>query len=80
MAFEAVHDYPGHFAIMGSFALDAADSRARRASWKEQPGMLGLRFTFLREPARTWLHCGDLDWLWSAAEQADVPIAIAACD
>ena len=80
MAFEAVRDYPGRFAIMGSLALNAVESRARLASWKEQPGMLGLRYTFLREPARTWLHEGALDWLWSAAEHADVPIAMLATD
>ena len=80
MALQAARDYPARFAVMGSLALDAAESRARLASWKEQPGMLGLRYTFLREPARTWLQEGALDWLWSAAEQADVPIAMLATD
>ena len=52
MAFKAVRDYPGRFAIMGSLPLDKPDSRARIAGWRNQPGMLGLRYTFLHDPAR----------------------------
>ena len=50
------------------------------ASWRDTPGHLGLRFTFLTEPMRTWLADGTLNWLWSAAEQAGVPIAMLATD
>src|SRR5260370_2564522 len=80
MAFAAVRNYPGRFAIMGSVRLDRRESRARIASWREQPGMLGLRYTFLADPARQWLHDGTLDWLWAAAEDAGVPIAALATD
>jgi predicted TIM-barrel fold metal-dependent hydrolase len=80
MAFAAVRDYPGRFAIMGSLALDRPESRSRIASWRSQPGMLGLRYTFMDEPERTWLRDGTLDWLWIAAERASVPIAMMATD
>src|SRR5215472_6995232 len=81
MAFAAVRDYRGRFAIMGAVALDRPDqSRARIASWREQPGMLGLRYGFLADPARRRLHDGSLDWLWAAAERAGVPIAMLATD
>lgn len=80
MALKAVQDYPGRFAIMGSLPLDQPDTRERIARWREQPGMLGLRYTFLHDPARTWLADGTIDWLWSAAEKADVPIAMLATD
>lgn len=80
MAFDAVRAYPGRFAIMGSLPLDAPDSRSHIAGWRDQPGMLGLRYTFLHEPARQWLHDGTLDWLWAAAEQAAVPVAVLATD
>jgi len=80
MAFAAVRKYPERFAIMGSLPLDRPESRARVANWRDQPGMLGLRYTFLSEPARTWLHVGTLDWLWSGAERAGVPIAMLATD
>ena len=80
MAFAAVRKYPGRFAIMGSVPLDRADSRARIASWRAQPGMLGLRYTFLGDPARRWLRDGTIDWLWAAAEDAGLPIAALATD
>ena len=56
MAFKAARDYPGRFAIMGSLPLDDPQSRARIATWREQPGMLGLRYAFLHEPMRQWHH------------------------
>ena len=80
MAFEAVRTYPGRFAIMGSLPLDQSQSRALIASWRDQPGMLGLRYTFLSDPARQWVEDGTLDWLWAAAEDAGVPIAALATD
>jgi predicted TIM-barrel fold metal-dependent hydrolase len=80
MAFAAVRDHPGRFAIMGSLPLDRPEARARIAGWRAQPGMLGLRYGFLADPARRWLHDGALDWLWTAAEAAGVPIAALATD
>src|SRR2546422_4236172 len=60
MACRAVHTYPGRFAIMGALPLDQPESRALVATWRSQPGMLGLRYTFLREPLRGWLEDGML--------------------
>ncbi len=78
MAIEAVRRYPGRFAILGSLALDRPESRDLIAGWRRQPGMLGLRFLFLEDPERQWLRDGTLDWLWCAAEEAGVPIAVLA--
>jgi predicted TIM-barrel fold metal-dependent hydrolase len=80
IALVAVRSYPGRFAIMGSLPLDRLESREPIASWRRQPGMLGLRYGFLTDPARRWLADGTLDWLWAAAEAADVPIAMLATD
>lgn len=80
MAFKAVKDHPGRFAIMGSLPLDKPESRERIAGWRAQPGMLGLRYTFLHDPARQRLHDGEYDWLFAAAEKAGVPIAVLATD
>jgi len=80
MAFKAVQDYPGRFAILGSLPLDDPASRSRIATWRDQPGMLGLRYLFLSDPAKQWLADGTIDWLWSEAEAAGVPIAVLATD
>ncbi|HZT88723.1 MAG TPA: amidohydrolase family protein [Stellaceae bacterium] len=80
MALKAVGDYPRRFAVMGSLPLDRPDSRDRIADWRKQPGMLGLRYTFLADPARRWLQDGELEWLWTAAERAGVPVAALATD
>lgn len=80
LAFAAVRDYPGRFAIMGELLLDDPESRSRIAAWRNQPGMLGLRYLFLGETTRTRLTDGTLDWLWAEAERAGVPIAVLATD
>jgi predicted TIM-barrel fold metal-dependent hydrolase len=80
MAFGAVRNYPGRFAVMGSLPLDDPATAERITAWRSQPGMLGLRYTFLHEPERQWLADGTLDWLWAAAEAAGVPIAMLATD
>jgi predicted TIM-barrel fold metal-dependent hydrolase len=80
MAFAAVRNYPGRFAVMGSLPLDNPQSRGRIATWRAQPGMLGLRHTFLHDPARQWLADGELEWLWTEAEKAGVPISMLATD
>jgi predicted TIM-barrel fold metal-dependent hydrolase len=80
MALRAVRDYPGRFAIMGALPLDNPGSRARIASWRQQPGMLGLRYTFLHDPAKQRLADGEYEWLFAEAEKAGVPIATLATD
>ena len=80
MATEAVQNYPGRFAILGSLPLDEASSCPRIATWRDQPGMLGLRYVFLHDPEKKRLHDGELEWLWSAAEDAGVPVSCLATD
>src|SRR3954447_24724733 len=43
MAFKAVRDYPGRFAILGSIPLAQPAEPGVLAGWRDQPGMLGLR-------------------------------------
>ena len=80
LALAAVRDYPGRFAIMGELALDDPASRSRIATWRDQSGMLGLRYLFLGEAARARLQDGTLNWIWTEAERAGVPIAVLATD
>ena len=58
---------------MARIALDKPDRAARLATWRDQPGVLGVRLIFgPRESA--WLTDGTADWFWPAAEKAGVPV------
>jgi predicted TIM-barrel fold metal-dependent hydrolase len=70
---EAARRYPDRFAVMGRIPLQNPDSAKLLPRWKQQPGMLGLRVTFMRDQA-TLLTSGTADWLWPAAEKAGLPI------
>ena len=70
----AARGYPKRFAVMGRLDPDAPDSRGKIATWRKQPGMLGLRFTMHRPFLRPLLTEGRIDWLWPEAEKAGVPV------
>ncbi len=72
-ALEAVRRYPNRFAVMGRIPLQNPKSAELLAGWKQQPGMLGVRLTFLG-PAAKWLDDGTAEWFWPAAEKAGIPI------
>jgi predicted TIM-barrel fold metal-dependent hydrolase len=75
MAIEAAVKYPGRFRSLGWFALDDPAQRSRIETWKQQAGMLGLRWSLTREGQETWHEDGTMDWLWPAAEKAGTPVA-----
>ncbi len=77
-AIDAVRRYPGRFAILGRIPLDEPDKRPLIETWKQQPGMVGLRYTFLKPHMASWPHDGTMDWLWPAAERLQIPIALLA--
>jgi len=79
IALKAVQDYPGRFAVMGSVPLEPA-STDRIETSRQTPGMLGLRFVMLGETRAKMVGDGTLDWLWAAAEKANVPISMLATD
>jgi len=72
-ALEAAAKHPGRFGVMGRINVTDPKEGARFADWRQQPGMLGLRVTFLG-PQKPWLTDGSADWLWPAAENAGLPI------
>src|SRR4029078_13017107 len=75
-AIEAAQAYPNRFAILGYPPLDRPHSRSLIATWKQRPGMLGLRLYFNKPHNRTWPMDGTIDWLWPAAEKAELPVAV----
>jgi predicted TIM-barrel fold metal-dependent hydrolase len=71
---EAAKRYSNRFAVMGRFPLQDPKSAALLPKWKEQPGMLGIRLTFLTPTMAGWLKDGTADWFWPAAEKAGLPV------
>jgi predicted TIM-barrel fold metal-dependent hydrolase len=76
---EAVKRYPGRFAIMGRIALNDPGTARRFPTWKEQPGVLGIRLNIASEQA-AWLTDGTADWFWPAAEKAGIPVMFLTTD
>ena len=73
-ALEAAKRYPDRFGVMGRVALQDPKSAALLPTWKQQPGMLGVRLTFNSPATLAWLSDGTADWFWPAAEKAGLPV------
>jgi L-fuconolactonase len=58
LALAAAARYPGRFAVMGRYPLNQPDAAVVR-TWRDPPGMLGMRFTFHGEGQRAWLTDGN---------------------
>jgi len=80
LAVEAARRHPDRLAILGNFPLDKPENRKLVDTWKQRPGMLGLRFALLAPHQQTWLTDGTMDWLWPAAERAGLPVALIGAD
>jgi predicted TIM-barrel fold metal-dependent hydrolase len=80
LAIAAARAHPDRFAILGRLALERPESRTLVDGWKQQPGMLGFRFTFLQPHQKNWPTDGTIDWIWPAAERAGLPIALLASE
>jgi predicted TIM-barrel fold metal-dependent hydrolase len=76
LAVEAARKYPDRFAIMGQFALDDPENFKLIHGWRKQPGMMGLRWSFLLPGHQKRLYDGSLDGLWAALESEGLPIAM----
>jgi predicted TIM-barrel fold metal-dependent hydrolase len=72
-ALEAAGRFPDRFAVMGRIRVDDPTSAELLPKWKDEPGMLGLRVTFLGSQA-SWVDDGTADWFWPAAEKAGIPV------
>ena len=80
LAVEAARQHPNRLAVLGKFPLDRPESRSLVDGWKQQPGMLGLRFALLQPNQQSWMTDGTMDWLWPAAERAGLPVALLAAN
>jgi predicted TIM-barrel fold metal-dependent hydrolase len=77
-ALDAAKRYPDRFAVLGQVPLDRPESRTQLKGWRDQPGMMGLRYPLIRAEQQTWHVDGTMDWLWPAAEAEGLPIALMA--
>jgi L-fuconolactonase len=80
LALAAARRFRDRFAVMGRIDLAKPGSRAALSTWRDQPGMLGLRLTFHRPDTRAQLSDGTADWLWPAAERHGIPVMVHAPD
>ncbi|MDA0340927.1 MAG: amidohydrolase family protein [Proteobacteria bacterium] len=76
LALAAAAAHPGRLAIMGRLAIEDPATGVLLGAWREQPGMLGARITFLTPPQRQWLVDGTVDWFWPAVEKAGIPLMV----
>jgi predicted TIM-barrel fold metal-dependent hydrolase len=76
LALAASKSHPRRFAVMGRLDPDAPGAREQVERWREQPGMLGLRFSFHTELLRQPFLDGRFDWVWGAAERAGHPVMV----
>lgn len=77
-AIEAARARPDKFAVLGHFDLADPAKRDAVKTWKQQPGMLGFRFTFNQPHQQSWWDDGTIDWFWAEAEKAGTPVGLLA--
>jgi len=75
LVLEAARLHPDRFAAMGRLDAEPPPTRDQIPTWRQQPGMLGLRCSFSRRQGNAAPTEG-LDWLWEEAEKAGVPIMV----
>jgi L-fuconolactonase len=76
LALAAVKAHPDRFAIMGRFNPEARDACEAIKGWRNQPGMLGMRFSFHIPVLQQPLLDGKYDWVWSEAEKQGIRLMI----
>ncbi len=69
---------PDKFAVLGHFAIENPENRNIVASWKNTPGLLGFRFTFMQPHYKQYWNEGTIDWFWEDAEKYGTPVGLLA--
>ncbi len=73
LGLEAARAYPDRFAVMGRVPLlEPGEAKEMWAAWGDQPGILGIRLSFMGKVEREWLADGTADWFWAFAEENDI--------
>lgn len=74
LALEAAQAHPAQFAVMGKIN-PATHPRGTLATWRNEPGMLGLRFNFKKNMERL-SNPEYMGWVWAEAEAAGIPLYV----
>ena len=61
---------------MGRFDPELPGARELVPGWRDQPGMLGMRFSFHTPLLRQPFLEGHFDWVWGALESAGHPVMV----
>jgi len=76
LALEAAAAHPDRFGVMGRINLDDPENAKLVPTWRDQPGMKGVRLTFKRDWAKAFIFENKADWFWNAAEEAGLPVML----
>jgi len=74
---EAAAAHSERFAVTGDIDWLAARAEPERIlHWRDEPGMRGLRLIFNTPEKQAHLADGSVEWIWHAAERADLPVML----
>jgi predicted TIM-barrel fold metal-dependent hydrolase len=74
LGLEASRRYPDRFGLMARIPfLKQKEAEALMLSWRDEPGVKGVRMTLSFENEVNWIKDGTLDWYWPFAEEHDIP-------
>lgn len=76
LALAAVKAHPDRFAIMGRFNPETPSAPQAIDGWRNQPNMLGMRFSFHIPVLQKPLLEGKYDWVWHEAEKQGMCLMI----
>ena len=75
-AVEAFEAHPDRFRTLGWFKLDEQANEGTIDEWMAKPGMLGLRFMLGVPELWTRFDNGELDWIFRAASERELPVGL----
>lgn len=73
---DAARATPERFAVTGDINWMGAPDPERIRTWRDQPGMYGLRLIFNTPEKQAHLVGDELDWIWREAERTDLPVML----
>ena len=73
-ALEAAAAYPDRFMVVGRYNHEADDAAHQVETWRDSPGMVGMRVTLHNDKMRPLFTDPAYHWFWACAEATDLPL------